>query len=136
LRYLEKLPLLDKDISHIVEYLGSREALYDYQLFEIVRWFVQACLSPPPELIDLCRKWWSDRNRAPFLRTWSLALLGAFGEISDLENIEQSYGASNTELENAEIVQSWRMQKLLPLCPAWRSAGETRSSRELKATAT
>lgn len=104
LRYFEEVILADEEITQITDYAGSRAALYDYQLFEIVRWFVLAKLAPPPALTDLCRKWWSDRNRAPWLRTWSLALLGELGALSDLENIEHRYGPGNTELENAEIV--------------------------------
>jgi hypothetical protein len=104
LRYFEKLILADEEILEIVGYAGSREALYDYQLFEIVRWFVQRELEPPSELMDLCRKWWGDKNRASWLRSWSLVLLGRFGEFTDLENIKHSYGTGNTELENAEII--------------------------------
>ena len=44
-------------------------------------------------------KWISDRNRDPWLRSYALAYVGAFGSTTELTDFEESYSEAETELE-------------------------------------
>lgn len=102
LRYLATCNLNDKEIGVILNYMESAEAIYDYQLYQLVEWFLGR--TPPEKLVLLCRRWAFDRNREPWLRTASLRAVGSTGNQADLEKIESSYSDAKTELERAEIV--------------------------------
>lgn len=103
LKYLRSVDLDDSDISDITSFMSSDEAIYDYQLYQIVRWFVDIHRLPN-ELVSLCRRWAFDRNREPWLRTYSLLVLGRTGNDADLDRMEESYNTAPTKCEKAEIV--------------------------------
>lgn len=105
LKYLNAIDTTPKDLSMILDYAGSIEAMYDYQLYQIVRWFFNR-QEFPQQLIHLCRKWAFDKNREPCLRTYSLALLGIAGDHSDLEVIEINYVSVTTGIEKAEVISA------------------------------
>jgi hypothetical protein len=102
LRYFSQIDVERTVENKILRYAKSNEAIYDYQLYQIVRWFLER-QSYPTNLTRLCREWAFDLNRAAWLRTHSLAVLGATGDASDLDNIEAQY-AGKGEIERAEIV--------------------------------
>ena len=111
LKYLGSVQLDASDISEITSFMSSDEAIYDYQLYQIVRWFVDIDRLPD-EIISLCRRWAFDRNRQPWLRTYSLLVLGRVGNEADLESMEGGYNAALTKCEKAEIVTCLeRMEK-------------------------
>lgn len=111
LKYLRGVQLDESDITDITSFMSSDEAIYDYQLYQIIRWFVDIGRLPD-ELVSLCRRWAFDRNREPWLRTYSLLVLARAGNEADLEGIEQSYNAAPTKCEKAEIVTCLeRMEK-------------------------
>jgi hypothetical protein len=105
LRYLENVGVTKEERDVILGYAGSSEAIYDYQLYQIVRWFFERD-DLSQKLVSLCRVWASDRNRHNWLRSYSLAVLGKAGDPADLEMIEQSYSAATSEVEKAEIVMA------------------------------
>jgi len=95
---------LESDAQAIVtEYLGSDEAIYDYQSYQILRWFHNERVSND-EMLQLCRRWAADRNRDPWLRSYAFAYLRSFGSAADWAQIEESYGEAMTELERADRV--------------------------------
>ena len=111
LKYLRNVQLDDSDISDITSFMSSNEAIYDYQLYQIVRWFADINRLPN-ELVSLCRRWAFDRNRQPWLRTYSLLVLGRAGNEADLESMEEGYNTALTKCEKAEIVTCLeRMEK-------------------------
>lgn len=111
LKYLRGVQLDESDITGITSFMSSDEAIYDYQLYHIVRWFVSIGRLPN-ELVSLCRRWAFDRNKEPWLRTYSLLVLARAGNEADLEGIEQSYNTAQTKCEKAEIVTCLeRMEK-------------------------
>jgi hypothetical protein len=103
LSYFSKIPLTEREIDVVLQYAASPGGIYDYQLYQIVKWFYEEA-SFSPMLVELCRKLAFDRNRDPWLRTYSLAVLGAAGNTSDLETIENSYSSATSEIEKADIV--------------------------------
>jgi hypothetical protein len=50
------------------------------------------------------RKWAFDKNRDPWVRFYSIAILGMDGDSSDFEILESSYSLASSELEKAQIV--------------------------------
>jgi hypothetical protein len=105
LRYFEQIELRPAERMRIVKYAGSPDAIYDYQLYLIVRFFFEQSKATR-RLVGLCRRWAFDRNKEPWLRAYATALLGRHGDKSDLEKLELSYGSASTELERAEIVSA------------------------------
>jgi len=103
LRYFSDVDLSKVRARSLLDYAGSSDAIYDYQLYQIVRWFWEQKLFPE-KLLDLCRRWAFDRNRDPWLRSYCIAILGKSGDDSDLEMIESQYTGIPTEAEKAECV--------------------------------
>ncbi|MGA3208036.1 MAG: RNA-directed DNA polymerase [Syntrophales bacterium] len=103
LRYFSGIKIKRDEILAIIKYCESSDAIYDYQLFQIVKWFYER-QNFPKRLIKLCRKWYFDRNKAIWLRSYCLAVIGVGGISADLEIIENSYGSATNELEKAEII--------------------------------
>ena len=105
LRYLNDVGASSADEQIIIVYISSAEAIYDYQLYQILAWFYDRT-SFPPGLIKLCRAWSFDKNRDLWLRTVARSILGKAGDQSDLESIESSYESFNTDLERADIINA------------------------------
>jgi hypothetical protein len=101
--YFAAVRLERDDQTIVAEYLGSDEAIYDYQSYQILRWFHKEQVSNG-ELLQLCRRWIADRNRDPWLRSYAFAYLRTFGSAPDWAQIEESYGEAMTELERADRV--------------------------------
>jgi hypothetical protein len=105
LRYFNEIELSDRQIHSLLQYAGSVDAIYDYQLYQIVRWFWEQNAFPE-KLLELCRRWAFDRNRDPWLRSYCIAISGKVGDDSDLETIESQYTATLTEPQKAECVMA------------------------------
>jgi hypothetical protein len=105
LRYLSDVGADDSVKNEMIVYISSPEAIYDYQVFQILTWFNQ---HPPlpAALLSPCREWSADRNRGLWLRTSARAILGRDGDQSDLETIENSYDVNFGDLECADIVDA------------------------------
>jgi hypothetical protein len=102
LRYLAQVQVTPAERCKILEYAGSDEAIYDHQLYLIVRWFFER-QAWDPQLLSLCRRWAFDRNRASFLRSYALAVLGAAADPADLERIQTSYSECTSDTERADV---------------------------------
>lgn len=105
LRYLAGSNLTDAEYNEILDYAGSKEAIYDYQLYKIVSFFLDR-RKLLPKLIRLCRILAFDRNRDPWLRMVGVTVLGLAADPADLERLENHYGTATTDLERAEIVMA------------------------------
>jgi hypothetical protein len=105
LRYFSDVGLSESGAKSLLDYAGSADAIYDYQLYQIVRWFWEQN-SFPEKLLILCRRWAFDHNRDPWLRSYCIAILGKVGDDSDLEMIESEYATVLTEAEKAECVMA------------------------------
>jgi hypothetical protein len=105
LRYLQEVGVSEADDDRVLDYISSSEAIYDYQIFQIVTWFLTKS-SIPLRLLQLCRAWSADKNRDLWLRTAARSVLGRAGDQSDLEAIEGSYDTIAGELEKADVVDA------------------------------
>jgi len=103
LTYLSNFQLKKTDLNQILKYMESYDAIYDYQLYQLVRWFYESNIMPS-KLIKLCRKWAFDYNREQWLRSYSLMILGKNGESDDLDNIKRQYNQSLNNYCKAEVV--------------------------------
>ncbi|MEX2206371.1 MAG: RNA-directed DNA polymerase [Myxococcota bacterium] len=103
LRYFSDLDLELPELNSLTQYMESIEAIYDYQLYQLLRWFTEGRLHSE-RVLRLARRWAFDRNRDPWLRDYSISYLGMFGEQSDLDAIEGRYLELASELEKATYV--------------------------------
>jgi hypothetical protein len=103
LQYLGTIGVTEIERAVIVEYTASPDAIYDYQLYRIVRWFFELKLNDS-ELLALCRGWASDQNREPWLRSYAFAYVGQFGTSADLGQLEEAYPEATSDLERADRV--------------------------------
>jgi hypothetical protein len=105
LRYLTDIDPKDEEQQAILKYARSSAAIYDYQLYQILRWFFDRG-NFAFGLLAQCRSLAFDRNRSPWIRSYAIAILGKAGDPSDIENIEASYASAVSEVERAEIVRA------------------------------
>lgn len=105
LRYLGESALTMAERGVIIDYIKSSEAIYDYQLYLVVKWFYERS-DFDPNLIPLCRQWAFDRNRAGCLRSYCLAIIGRVGNNADSEAILDSYALAISSIEKAEIIMA------------------------------
>jgi len=101
--YLEKVDVPREQTDELVVYMGSDDAIHDYQLYQLVRLFLGKHWEHPG-LVSLCRRWAFDTNRGPWLRSPAIAYLGANGDQSDLEVLMEKYPSSSDQVERADIV--------------------------------
>lgn len=103
LRYLGNLPADHATQETILDYMESQDAVYDYQLFELVRWFFGA--TPYPErLLKLCRQWALDRNRPACLRAYCRAILGDAANTDDIDLLEAQCSQTADTVEKVEFL--------------------------------
>jgi hypothetical protein len=91
--------------------MGSPDALYDYQLYQFVRWlYIESIQSDLAAA--LCRDWAFDQNRSTWLRSYCVAYLGEHGDASDLDNLEESLSEAHTAVEKADIISAIRKMEV------------------------
>jgi hypothetical protein len=105
LRYLAEITPMASELDQIASYMTSEGAIYDYQLFELLRWFFQG-QRYHPAVVALARTWAFDKNRSDWLRSYAVAYLGEHGMPSDLNLLHSAYGGLLDELERATYVLS------------------------------
>jgi hypothetical protein len=103
LEYLAAVGLEPQEQSRVLAFVGSDEAIYDYQIYQVVRWFYEERVSND-RLQQLCRSWVGDQNRDQALRSYAFAYLREFGTAADWAQIEESYGEAVTDIERADRV--------------------------------
>jgi hypothetical protein len=105
LKYLAELHSDENTHNALLEFMESDDAVYDYQLFEIMRWFYGA-EEYPERLLRLSRLWAFDKNRYSCLRTYCLAILGDRAGSDDFDFIEGKYSQAQSIVEKTEIIVS------------------------------
>ena len=111
LKYFTDVQLTGEERDAIVAYMESPDAIYDYQLYQLVRWFLEGGIASD-RVLRLTRQWAYDQNREPWLRTYCLNYLGRHGEPVDLERIEGHYGSLGTDMERATCVSALERYEL------------------------
>jgi len=103
LRYLAALPPDIHTHAALLDFMESSDALYDYQLYELVRWFYHVH-TYPPRLITLCRRWATDMNRPACLRAYSRAVLGDAAGSDDLDMLESLCSQTKSIDEKVDLI--------------------------------
>lgn len=101
--YFSSVCPTDTERGAVERYMASGDALYDHQLFQLMRWFCRANICSK-DILALCRSWAYDHNRAPWLRSYCVAYIGAWGEQIDLESLEACYAGLNSSIDKADVI--------------------------------
>jgi len=107
LNYLGRVPLEDGEHQAIVDFLVSDAAIYDYQSYKIVKWLLENEVRDDHTL-SYCRHLAQDYNRDVWLRSYAVAYLGRYGDITDMQLIESLYRSCSSDLERADCIMGLR----------------------------
>ena len=111
LKYLKRIGLTEPDQGRIIAYLNSHEAIYEYQVFQILRHFYEQSLHAD-EIVQFCRRIFNDGGYPPWVKHYAIALLGMRGSPADLEQIEARYSESTDSLQRATLIRaSYQMER-------------------------
>lgn len=105
LKYLGRIGLTEIDQNRIIAYLNSPEAIYEYQIFQILRHFYQHDFNLE-EILQFCRSIMHNGEFAPWVKHYAIALLGKGGSPADLEQLEAFYQESSDSLQRATLICS------------------------------
>lgn len=105
LKYFSEISPLKTDIKSIVDYLVSPQAIYDYQCYQVLRWFFEEELKDE-RVLKYSRQVMKSLSRDLWLRSWAIAYIGSYGDIADLTSIESMYAACSSDFEKADCVMA------------------------------
>jgi hypothetical protein len=108
LQHLTSIYEVDSLQTLIVEHLRSGRLVYDYQIYQIVAWFLENCRNPTLELMEFIRVAAFSSHRPRYVRTVCRAFLGKFGTTADLERLADLYDVTTDPSERVEIICSLR----------------------------
>jgi hypothetical protein len=116
--------LTPTNLDRLALLLESKDVIYDYQRYLILRWFFEEGLSHPAVLRYARRNIGS--GATPLLRPHAVAYLGAHGEPEDFIRLERSLREEVGALARATLLLALRREKG-PLRNLWygRCAGES-----------
>jgi hypothetical protein len=108
LQHLESIYEVDSLQSSIVDELKGGGLVYDYQIYQIVVWFLKYCQNPTVDLMEFIRLSAFSADRPRYVRTVCRAFLGKFGTAADLERLADLYDVTTDPSERVEIICSLR----------------------------
>ncbi len=106
LSYYLKCGAFSEANSAIRHFFKSGEAIYDYQNHKILNWLCDVYSSVPEDIVSLCRDFAFSNRYSFYLRATGIRFIGKFGNIADLDKLQQLYSQTNDELEQAQIICS------------------------------
>jgi hypothetical protein len=104
LRYLERIGSVATQDAVMAEFLGSRDAIYPYQKYQIIEWRLRDDSASAEPLLSSVRLLAADGSQPAYLRSVCRAFIGRFGTASDLEQLQHSYADARGTLEQCEII--------------------------------
>ena len=105
LKYLGKQPEVEPLFPHLITFVGSENAVYDYQNFLITEWLLEkGCISDEFKLA--LRSTGFDNNKPAYYRAKAKQALGAIGDHADLMRIRDSLNDAPSIQEKEAIVCS------------------------------
>jgi len=107
LEYLENLVDKEEAAGRVVAFARSEEAIYEYQLYLILKWLVDKRILAQGSL-DFARHIMADHGKPLWYRSYAMAFVGEFGDAADLDSIEASYASAANDAERAIILCSIR----------------------------
>lgn len=87
-------------------FFNNGEAVYDYQNYQIINWYISAYKSVPNYIIQIFREYAFNNNYPYYLKFAAIRFIGKFGNIADLDKLQNKYSNTNDELEQAQIIWS------------------------------
>jgi hypothetical protein len=105
LKYFSEIGPSLPDVNSIVEYLISPMAIYDFQCYQLLKWFSEENLKED-RVLKYSRQVMKDLGRDLWLRSWSIDYLGSYGDIADLTSIESMYARCTSDFERADCVMA------------------------------
>jgi hypothetical protein len=105
LKYFSEIGPSKSEIKSIVDYLISPLAIYDYQCYQLLKWFFEKELKDE-RVLKYSRQAMKDLRRDLWLRSWGIAYMGCYGDIADLTSIESMYTACSSDFEKADSVMA------------------------------
>jgi hypothetical protein len=88
----------------LINFLSSKESVYDYQNYQILIWFSETLTVIPEDLLKLCRQYAFDNNKPYYLRSISRSILGKYGNTADIDKIEDQLTHIVSDFERAELL--------------------------------
>ena len=101
---IEVMQLPKKMQEYLIAFLSSKEAVYDYQNFQILMWFLETVPEISEDLLKLCRNYAFDNNRPYYLRSVARCILGKFGNTADIDKMEDQLNYIISDFERAEMI--------------------------------
>ncbi|MGA2357297.1 MAG: RNA-directed DNA polymerase, partial [Terriglobales bacterium] len=100
--YLSRLDDVPDDA--VIEFLSSDMAVYDYQIYQIMEFYLLRSNPATDDLLSIARPMAFDATRPRYLRTTCRALLGKYGTAADLERMLNSYDEITDISERSELI--------------------------------
>jgi hypothetical protein len=88
----------------IIDFLKSDDAVYPYQIYQIMEWISELPVTPSLNLIEIARRLAFDDSQPYYLKFICMKIIGDYGTIADLERLEDSYGNAKNSLERSIIM--------------------------------
>lgn len=95
------LPVVE---DRLAAFVTSAEAVYEFQLYEIIEGVLDAGFDAPGALGSIIGRIAFDRSRPPYLKAVARCHLGRFGSASDLELLQAEYSSETSDIAQAEII--------------------------------
>lgn len=105
LKYLSGIVPLEADLKAVIDFLVSPLSIYDYQCYQILKWFYEEKLKDE-RVLKHCRHIMKDLSRDLWLRSWAMAYIGSYGDVADLTSIESMYATCSSDFEKADCVMA------------------------------
>lgn len=106
LRYIGEVEATPDFGDFLAAYIGSDRAVYPYQTYQVLSWYLKIELEPPEGVIATARGLAFDESQPEYLRAVARQMLGRYGAAADLERLEASYNRAGGDLEKAELICS------------------------------
>jgi hypothetical protein len=104
LRYVRQVGIVDRAEPLILDYLASDDAVYSYQVFQILEWRLGISLSPSEPFVRYVRHVVFDLAPISYLRAMGREFLARFGTLADVDRIEEGLAIATYDLERAELI--------------------------------
>jgi hypothetical protein len=103
LAYFKAIGAVEEVTPHIERFLNSREAVYSYQVYLIIEWFLSTEAPPSLDLIATVRRMSLDATQPFYVHSIGRYFIGKYGSPTDLEILERSYSHCSPN-EQVEII--------------------------------
>lgn len=110
LRYIKAVNALTDFEDTIISFLHSENAIYAYQIYLMIDWYLNTGCQPKIELVDSIRRILFDINEPLYVKSVAREFLGRFGSSTDLEFLESSYASCGIP-EQIEIICALKRQE-------------------------